>query len=320
MSASEQRLRGATRWSSLSRCERMAYYGYLGVEPEPFDEQTKRRVRRGKLDEQVVVEELRERYGDDDVIAQKIVPWPDEGMPLGELHTDAFVVSEKMPIEIKSHANGEPTASDWIQLAGQVRFDEDADGAGALTIADRDLNLTTYPLILTDDLRAEVDGRVATLREALEAKTPPPRRCEKPADGRGLFCPFISHCFDGWQPPPAADFDEPELAARAYLAKKALDEADAATKELKQAWEETRDALLAAGLPEGESRCGPLAIRRTVVRDSERVSLSKIRASGVPWNDELYSPFVTFAGGHDRIRIDRVSDEPLNVDYGEVPF
>ena len=313
-------LRGATRWSMLARCARQAWYAYQGEEPEPFDEKTKRRIRRGKLDEQVIVEELRERYGHDQIVTQKAVPWPDEGLPLGELHQDAFVVPEKLPVEIKSHAGGEPSEHDWIQLAGQVMYDPEADGAGLLMIVDRDLEVTAYPLVLTDGLRAEVSGRVAELAAGIESRLPPERCCAKPSEARGRFCPFAAVCFEGWTPPEAVAFDEPELALRALHAKRAYDEAKGSSEEAEREWREAREALLVAGLPEGESTCGPISIRRKHVGDSERVSLAKIRASGVPWPDELYAPFVTFSGGHDRVSVERTGDEPVEIEFGSVPF
>ena len=45
--------------------------------------------------------------------------------------------------EIKSHSNGEPTDSDWMQLAMQVRFHPEAE-QGILTIVDRDPYAPTH--------------------------------------------------------------------------------------------------------------------------------------------------------------------------------
>lgn len=318
-SAADTRLRGRTRWSSTSRCERQAWYGYSGVEPEPPDEITQRRMRRGKLDEQVIVEELREKYGAENIRAQEAILWPDGDFPLGELHPDAYIIPEKAVVEVKSHASGEPSDSDWVQLAGQTHYHPEAE-SGILMVVDRDLGVNAYPLILTDDWREEVEGRAATLVTAIADSEPPPRRCLKPSDGRGRFCPFIAHCFEGWQPPPAGDFPDQELALELYAADRARAAKSEDAKEAEERYKNAKEAILAAGLSPGESNSGPFRIKRTVVEDSERVSLAKIRKAGVPWPDEMYSPFVTFSGGHDRISIEKVGTEAAVLDYGDAPF
>ncbi len=300
----------------------MAFYAYQGVEPEPFDEITKRRVRRGKLDEQVVIEELREKYGADDVRAQEAVPWPDEGLPLGELHPDGYIVSEKTVVEVKSHANGEPTDSDWVQLAGQVRFHPDAEDRGMLMVVDRELVVRSYPFVLTDAWREEVEARAVTLAESLADGQPPTRRCEKPSDARGYFCPFAATCFADWVPPDPTEWgsEHAEVVNEFYAAKTADEANQGLAKVTAARLAEAKDALLAAGLPAGETVCGPLRLKHTVVADSERVSFAKLRRSGVPY--AIPEEYVDLKGGHSRVSVEKVGVGSLETpDYGEdVPF
>lgn len=284
----------------------MGYYGYIGVDPEPADPLSQRRMRRGKLDEQVVVEELREKYGVENVRAQEAILWPNNGNVLGELHPDAYIVPERAVVEIKSHADGEPTDSDWVQVAGQAHWHEEAE-SGWLMIVDRDLDIRAYPLVLTDGWREKVEGRAATLVTAIETGKPPERRCAHPGEARGRFCPFAAVCFDGWQPPPAGDFEETALAVEFYEADRSRRAASEFGAGAEARYRAAKEALLEAGLRPGESLSGPFRLKRTVVEDSERVSLAKIRKAGVPWPDELYAPFTNFAGGYDRIAVERSS-------------
>lgn len=322
MTATDQRLRGRTRWSSTARCERLAFYGYIGVEPEPWDALSQRRMRRGKLDEQVVVEELRAKYGEENIRTQEAVLWPSEKTPLGELHPDAYIIPERVVVEIKSHAGGEPTESDWVQLAGQTYYHPEAE-SGLLIIVDRNLELSAYPLVLTDSWREEIEGRAAALLEAIGAGEPPARRCAHPGEGRGRFCPFIAHCFSGWQPTPAGDFPDQELALELYQADRARKAAKEGTTEAEERYEQAKTAVLDAGLAAGESNSGPFRLKRTVIADSPRFSLAKAEQAGHAafFQHEPLSAFVKFSGGHDRLTIERISADAPEVDYGEeAPF
>jgi hypothetical protein len=201
MSAVADRLRGATRWSLTSRCPRMGYYAYEGVEPVPPDELTLKRWERGRRDEEDVIRALRKKHGRKNVRLQKAVPWPDEGLPLGELHQDAFLVKERVPVEVKSHLSGGASNHDLIQLAGEVYYDTEAGDTGVLIVVDRDLNERVITVTLDEKLVEIVRGRATALAEAIANDEPPARICGKPSDGQSLMCPFISHCFEGWEPP-----------------------------------------------------------------------------------------------------------------------
>lgn len=305
--AADTRLKGATRHSMNVRCPRMAYYAYVGVDPQEPDEDTQRRWERGKMDERWYIERLRKKHGRRNVRTQKAVPWPNEGLPLGELHEDAFIVPLAQPVEVKSHLSGGAAEHDILQLAGALLYDDEAGDAGALVVLDRDLRERITVVTLDDELREQVESRAAALVEAVLNETEPARVCEKPSDGRALMCPFIGHCFDGWEAPrlPRVETEEVVMLARQLyelqLLKKGLngtkvDEvgvadtlaaegADAAIDMLrsgatvkaveyleKQVKEDLTEAIGRA--PEdflvdfGEYECGSLVLKRNVVNRS----------------------------------------------------
>lgn len=337
--AIRDRLKGATRWSMTARCPRMAYYAFIGVDPVEPDEETQRRFERGRMDEQWYIQRLRKKHGRRNVRTQKAVPWPDTGLPLGELHQDAFIVSLAQPVEVKSHFSGQPSAHDFIQLAGEIRYDAEAGDTGALVVLDRDLNERIITVTLDDALRQEVERRTQALLDGIVADVEPERVCCKPSDGIGHLCPFVRHCFADWDPPerPVVQSEEVVTLARqlyeisvlkrlivgskvdevALL--EALDDegVDAAIRTLRDARtvkgvealekivkQKLSDAIGSA--PEdflhdlGEYEVGPLVLKRSRVDRAE---------------------YTVAATSYETLSVKRVSDAPLpERDYGEVPF
>jgi hypothetical protein len=221
----KDRLKGATRWSMTAKCPRQAFYAFQGVDPVEPDEETQRRFERGRMDERWYIERLRKKWGRKNVRTQKAVPWPNEGLPLGELHTDAFIVPLAQPIEVKSHLAGAPSQHDLIQLAGEIFFDEEAGDTGALVVLDRDLNERILTVTLDDELRGEVQARAQALLDGVLNDRPPERVCMKPSDGRQHLCPFIEHCFEGWEQPevPRVETEEVVRLARQLYEVDAID-------------------------------------------------------------------------------------------------
>lgn len=324
--ATEKRLQGATRWSLTARCVRMAFYGFTGVEPAEPDEETKLRWERGQMDEDWMIRQLRARHGRKNVRVQKAVPWPSEGLPLGELHQDAYIVSERLPVEIKSHLSGDVSDSDIIQLAGEIAFDPDADGRGVLIAIDRDLRRREIPVILNDRLRAEVEGRAAALTEAVLTETVPGRVCEKPSDGRSLLCPFISHCFADWEPEEdVISLDGPEfaeLAETALQAKRRRDETKAAYELAEAEWKESTAALAEHDWPAGKSVSAGIQISRSPRKGRTTFRYSEAVKTGA-WtdaDDERLGAFVHVGDGYDVWDAERVA-KPTPEDFGEeAPF
>lgn len=330
--AVDTRLRGATRWSLAARCPRMAAYGLFGEQPAEPSEDTRLRWARGKLDETWFVENILEpRFGRDNIIREKAVPWPAEGLPVGELHTDAFVTTEKRPYEIKSHFDGEPMDSDYVQLCGQIHFDPDVDdNVGVLVVIDRDLRWEALPVVLTDERVEQVEAIAAQVADAGRTGVLPEKVCQRPADGRARMCPYVDLCFADWEPPDALDLsgDVAELAreaARLDAARKPL-QAEAALAD--SAYKAAKAKLDQVELQPGRDYVGDrVVLRKTVVADRESLSLKKAREAGM-WtaaHDELLGSFVSLVGGHSRYRIDVVggneqATDPCADEFGPVPF
>jgi hypothetical protein len=293
----------------------MAAMGLLGFEPAEPSEREQGRMQRGKDAQRYHALRLVAKYGEDDVVTEKAVPWPaPPELPIGELHTDFVVKSERMAHEIKSsEAVDSMFEQSLTQLKGQVYFDPDVD-TGALTFLDRDYQVTDmFPVIVTKDDEAMLNEIVVQVVEAGKTGELPARTCEKPADGIGKLCPFIDQCFADWTPPePVNDEKMAGLVTTYYLAKRDRDAAketvDAAEDKLSAA----KEALLEAD-PAPITVAGPLTLKRTDVLDSRRMSLTKAQKAGL-WttaHDELFHAFISVGGGHTRFTVSRTSDEPL---------
>lgn len=302
--------------------------GLLGHDPDPVDEETRLLWERGLLDEDWLVSKILEpEFGADNIIRQKAVEWPADGLPIGELHTDAFIVSENLPVEIKSHADGEPTEDDFTQLKGQIHFDPDAGDIGVLIVIDRNLGREQFTVKLTDDDRQMLDGIAAQVTEAGRTGQLPERVCGKPSEGRGKFCPFIRECFKGWTPPDPVnlDGDRAELLAEAYRLKVRRDQLkepfEEADSEYRSAVSELTENETAAGV---EIKGGGVIAKRTDVPARELFSVKDARRSGL-WthaHDQHFETVIKLGGGHTRWTLRRDPDAPLlSEDFGaEAPW
>jgi CRISPR/Cas system-associated exonuclease Cas4 (RecB family) len=322
----DTRLQGRTRWSMAVRCPRQAGYALLGEEPAPENDDTLLLFERGKMDEDwFVTHVLEPKFGVDNIIRQKAVPWPATGLPVGELHGDAFVTSEGMPWEVKSRANGEPADFDFVQLAGAIHFDPDATkDAGVLAVIDRDLKREYIPVVLNDELRDQVEDIAAQVVSCARTGELPTRVCQKPADGRARMCPFVHACFADWTPPDPINLDG-DVAVVALDVMHKQNAKREATQTLELADQEYKEA--AARLAEHDLAAGVdyigsgVKVKRTAFPDSERFSLSKARKAGVwtPSDDERFGPFLGFSGGHNRWAIEQstVSAAAAAEDFGD---
>ena len=123
MSEVADRLRGAVRWSMASRCARQASYGLLGVEPTPFTARESGRMARGRDAGHYFARQMAAKHGEENVIFEMGVPWPaPPALPVGELHIDVGLISERIAIEAKSsiYVDSMYDAA-VIQLAGAVK-------------------------------------------------------------------------------------------------------------------------------------------------------------------------------------------------------
>lgn len=320
-----KRVAGKTRWSMAARCARMASLALLGADPAPLTAREEGRFQRGKDAQRFHGRRLTAKYGEEHVIHEKAVPWPNP-VPIGELHTDLVVVPERLAIEVKSSESVDSMfEAAMTQLAGQVHYDEDVD-KGLLVFLDRDYQETdAFPLILTGEWVEIVEGIAKKVVHAGKTGELPERICARPSDGLSHLCPLIDKCFEGWEPPPAAEMkDAAAIATRAYLAKRALDSAKGELAPLEEEYDAAKQALLEAGFPEGDTIAGPVLVKHTMVRGSHTFSLAKARKSGV-WtgvDDERFHAFVSQNSGHSRWTFERVGDEPLDLglDDDEAPF
>jgi hypothetical protein len=303
----------------------MAGYALIGEEPATEHDDTLLFFERGKLDERWFVEHILEpKFGADNIIRQKPVPWPANGLPVGELHTDAFVISEGMPWEIKSHADGEPAEFDYVQLAGQIHFDPDATkDAGVLAIVDRNLKREYLPVVLTDDLVEQVESIAADVVKTARTGELADRVCSKPADGRARMCPFVHTCFADWTPPDPLDLsgDVAVLALEVMHAQNLKREATRVFETVEAEYKELSGQLAEHELEAGREYVGAgVKVKRTAFPDSERFSLSKAKKSGA-WtmlDDERFGPFVTSSGAHNRWAIEQTGPVTLDdEDFGD---
>jgi hypothetical protein len=216
-----------------------------------------------------------------------------------------------------------------IQLAGALHFGREHFDSGLVVFLDRDYQIThEFPVFLTDELVESVETIAAAVIEAGKNGTIPERVCSTPADGKGRFCPFIEHCFEGWVPPdPDERADLSQLASEGWLIQRDLKAARGSEKELQERWDEWKERMAAAteGTPPGvELLAGPVKIKRIDVKGRETFSLAKARTAGVwgPGDEERFGPFTKI--GEPSVRFDLMRTEAggdLDIDYGEeAPF
>jgi hypothetical protein len=330
VSATETRLRGRTRWSAASKCARWAALGLLGAEPAEPTQRQQRLWRRGRQLGDDRAQQLRDRYGAENVIREKAVSWPTKGLPLGELHTDAFVIPESLAIEVKSSTS--PTSileSAITQLAGEMHFDPEAKN-GALMVVDPTgwNDDILVPVVLTDDLVARVEQIAADVAGAAKGGALPDCVCASPGACRMMGCPFTEEAWKDWTAPDPKQLDgeAAQLVRDLYYAKQQKDEHKATLAESDTKFREICTRLLELGIDAGcDYNVGPLRLRRTRVNGRETFSLTTARKAGIL--DEslltLLEPFIRVGDPHDRWYIDRVGDGALEVpaeDYGDVPF
>lgn len=329
--APDTRLKGRTRWSMAARCPRQAAYAFFGADPEPLDEETVLLMERGKLDQQWVIENiLVPQHGRENLELEKAIPWPATGLPVGELHSDVFIKTDGMPVEIKSHASGEISDDDFTQLAGEIHFDPDAGDAGALICVDRNLRREVIPVLLNEELVERVETIAADVVNATRTGVLPDRVCQKPGDARGKLCPFARVCFEDWEPPDAVvlDGDVAELAPQLYEKRKARDTAKAAYDEADAEYKLLTATAAELDLEPGvDYLAGGFRLRRTYVRSHEEISLGKARKAGIwlPEDDVRFGPFVRLVGEHNRWTIEPAAAVPREridpAEFGdEAPF
>jgi hypothetical protein len=327
---SDNRLQGRARWSHAARCNtgRMAALGLLGAEPTPITERQHGRFQRGKDAQRYIGQRFEEKYGEGEIEHERAIPWPSGNgqLPIGELHQDIYVKSEKMVVEIKSSESIDGMfESALLQVKGQLHFDPEAESA-ALAFVDRDYQITDmFPVVLTDEDREELDGIAENVVLAGKTGELPPRVCGNPGEGVSHMCPFIRQCFEGWEPPPLEERDDiGPIVSEAYIAKRDLDAHRAVEKSLEERWNEARAALEAADLPPKlPVQAGAVTVKRTPVAGRETFSLAKARKLGIFAEEDAarFESVISVGEGHSRFTFERADDTPLDIGAGDdAPF
>jgi hypothetical protein len=330
MSETADRLRGATRWSMASRCARQASYGLLGVDPVPPTQRESGRMARGRDAGRHFARQMEAKHGAENVVFEMGVPWPaPPALPVGELHIDVGLLSDRIAIEAKNsiYVDSMYDAA-VIQVAGAVHFGAEHFDSGLVVFMDRDYQIThEFPVFLNDELVEKVEAIAAAViavgKEGTKAL--PERVCGKPADGRGRFCPFIEHCFTGWAAPPAQDrADLSQFASEGWLIQRDLKAAKGNVGELQERWDEWKEKMSEVEIPPGvEIFAGPIKIKRIDVKARETFSKAKATTAGV-WtalDDERFGAFVKIGEPSVRFELYRTEAGDLDIDYGEeAPF
>lgn len=322
MSATSPRLEARSRWSQAVKCARQGAYGLLGVDPAEPDERTQRLWIRGRQLGAYVADSFAAKYGEDGIIREKAIPWP-----AGILHSDAFVIPEKVAVEVKSSTSPNSILdAALLQLAGEVHFDPDAESGLLAIVNPSDLGMEFVPFVLTDEWieRVETVADEVMRAGASSGLALPERVCHKPGDGVGRFCPFISHCFDGWEPEPLAELDDPDtlqLVRELDDLKRRYREHNGTADGLRDEYKEIEARLTERGLEAGRTyQVGGFQVRRIVARGRETFQLSRARKSGF-WtsaDDERLAAFLRFGDPSERYDVQRAG-EAADVDYGDDP-
>lgn len=305
-------LEARSRWSAAAKCARQGAYGLLGVDPAEPDDRTRRLWIRGHQLGGYVADSFAAKYGEDQIVREKAVPWP-----AGILHQDVFVIPEKVAVEVKSTSTPASILdAALMQLAGEVYFDPDADGGLLVLVNPSDLEMEFVPFVLTDEWVERVERTADEVMRAgaSHGAALPDRVCSKPGDGRGRFCPFIEHCFADWDRPDPETLTDPELLehVQAWVeAKREYREYEAASAEARDRYKEAETHLTAAGLEPGRDyQIGGYLVKRISVRGRETFQLVRARKAGA-WGEleeERFAPFLRVGDPSERYDVQRAAE------------
>jgi hypothetical protein len=260
------------RWSSAVMCPRKAYYEAVDAPRREWTPVELQRFRRGRVWEEAVVADVVDGFRRQGrrPRRQEEVAWPISD-PIGTGHMDCYIPSERTVVEVVSNAGGQLPAYKCLQVAGYALNHPNAEQAFVLSVDTHSGDDPTYPIDL-----AALEPKVRAIEDAVvtgvRAGSPPDRVCRTPVDGPAQMCPFVDHCFDGWQWP---SFEE--LLADAKELEQLADAEDnvgslrADLKTAEQARNELRDRLRPLIPPNEEGMAGNIRVKRTV---SERTSFS----------------------------------------------
>jgi CRISPR/Cas system-associated exonuclease Cas4 (RecB family) len=310
------------RWSAARDCPRKAVYGAVGAPAREWTENEEWVLASGRMWGRAYADWLEQKHGVENVQRERPVV-----MPIGVGHCDVYLRPTRTMIEVvSSSAPAGLIDGKALQLCGYMHYDPEAADLGLVVVidprnpGDRD----EIPVRLTDEMREEVEARVWQVKHGLEGGTMPPRVCKKPSDARGHWCPFAETCFDGWEPEPLHELNDPvvmDLAA-AWIAHKAKErEAKQRADEAEADRKDVEAQLAAAGVEEGGHVAGAFTLERTIVRRQPTIDGKKLKLAGFPLPDEFYKPGPVYSTWTVKQRETATATAAATEDFGdEAPF
>ncbi len=279
------------RWSSAVMCPRKAFYEAQNAPRRDWTPEELQRFRRGKVWEEAVVSDVVAQFHEQGrrPRRQETVAWP-AGDPVGTGHIDCFIPSERTVIEVVSNAGGTLPEYKVLQAAGYALNHKNADKAFVLSVDTHTGDDPVYPIDL-DGVEPRIRAIETAVVDGIRSGEEPERVCQTPLDGPAQFCPFVDHCFDGWEWPSLEELlaDRAELDALAD----ATDDVGRIRQELAKA-EAVRDEYrekLRPLLPAGEEfLVGSYRVKRTTFERST-FSLADAHKCGVNL-PKRFAPFV----------------------------
>ena len=306
------------RASSLPDCARKAAYGAIGAPRREWTDSENRILFRGTRIGQDYADFLEREHGPLSIEREVEIPWR-----FGVGHADILFKPAWQLIEVLSSARASASMLRRKLLQLVLYMEHHSAKSGVLVVINpSDFSETRHPVARGappyQSLAAEVHERIERIARWRDTGELPERECLKPSDAIGRFCPHAAHCFEGWEAPSLEEIDTPtaRTVAAAYYQAKREERAAAATLKTAEGRRKELEGELADHVPEGKWKIGALAVSRTHVTRKPTVSPADLELAGIPIPDELWRT----GSEYDTWRVDRISNEPLDDDYGDVPF
>ncbi len=311
-------LEATSRWSLTAKCPRAGALALRGAEPAEPSELTLRYFARGKQIGAYVVQQLREKYGPEQVVAEKALMWA-----AGIGHADAFVTTDGLTVEVKSRMTLAATDDDLLQLAGYMRFDPESRRGALMLVNPSDLGERVLPVLLTDSLREQVDARVEAVVGSAKSGALPDCVCETPSQCRSKFCPFTDTAWEDWVAPQPRQVggEIGALAAELLRAEQEATRGAGLVEEAKVRRDELRAELRHLLEPGVEYEASGIRLRRTVIKPRVTYDIAAALKTGHV-NEEQVAPWRRIGKESERWTVSALdgSAAPVSVeDFGDEP-
>lgn len=282
---------------------------------------------RGHVFEEIVMRQIEAKHGKENVQRQVVIPIPG----IGEGHADGYLIPDKALIEVKSTVAAYPNSDTFQfgveQLRRYIAYHPEAE-KGYLYMVDpgRMKPADVYTVVLTDEDRANIDlerryieDAVSDRSDGLAKHSDPWRPCTRPSQARSRLCPFAVTCFDGWEPPDAAQVTETQAldaVSRLHAIKTEKAQLAAQASALEEG-EKKAQAELAEYVEPGDAIVGPFTVKRTHVVMQPRFSVRAFEAAG--HSIEPLAEYFTEGSEYDKWTV-KQADQAGDIDFGEAPF